>query len=140
VTAAAGPAAGPNGGTGPWRVAVSWARRWPYATASAIGVAIWFATIAVLAAVIPAAPPMIGWVGYLAGVVVGTTVAGLKGARGWVVAPVITLAIVLVLGGILSVSGVHLPGRSRAEDAPGSAAGSMSRTGFSERDLSFTGP
>jgi hypothetical protein len=74
-----------------------------------IGVAIWFATSAILAAVIPAAPPVIGWVGYLAGVVVGTPLAGLKGARGWVVAPIITLAIALVLGGILALSGVHLP-------------------------------
>lgn len=52
---------------------------------------------------------MIGWVGYLAGVVVGTPLAGLKGARGWVVAPIITLAIALVLSGILALSGVHLP-------------------------------
>jgi hypothetical protein len=52
---------------------------------------------------------VIGWVGYLAGVVVGTPLAGLKGARGWVVAPIITLAIALVLGGILALSGVHLP-------------------------------
>jgi hypothetical protein len=74
-----------------------------------IGVAIWFATSAILAAVIPAAPPVIGWVGYLAGVAVGTPLAGLKGARGWVVAPIITLAIALVLGGILALSGVHLP-------------------------------
>jgi hypothetical protein len=106
---AAGPAAGPTGGPSPWSVATRWARRWPYATASVIGVAIWFATSAILAAVIPAAPPVIGWVGYLAGVVVGTPLAGLKGARGWVVAPIITLAIALVLGGILALSGVHLP-------------------------------
>ena len=109
VTAATGSATGPAGGRSPWGVATLWARRWPYATTSVIGVAIWFATSAILAAVIPAAPPVIGWVGYLAGVVVGTPLAGLKGARGWVVAPIITLAIALVLGGILALSGVHLP-------------------------------
>jgi hypothetical protein len=109
VTAAAGPAAGHNGGPGPLAVGTRWARRWPYVTASVIGVAIWFATSAILAAVIPAAQPAIGWVGYLMGVVVGTPLAGLKGARGWVVAPVITLAIALVLGGTFSLLGVHLP-------------------------------
>ena len=109
MTAAAAPAAGHNGGPGPWGVARRWARRWPYVTTSVIGVAIWFATSAILAAVIPAAWPVTGWVGYGLGVVVGTTLAGLKGARGWVVAPVITLAIGLVLGGTLAVLGVRLP-------------------------------
>jgi hypothetical protein len=98
-----------NGGPGSWGVAAGWARRWPYVTASVIGVPIWFAISAVLAAVIPAAWPVTGWVGYGVGVVVGTSLAGLKGARGWVVAPVITLAIGLVLGGTLAVLGMHLP-------------------------------
>ena len=109
MSAAAGPAAGRNGGPGPWVVATRWARRWPYVTASVIGVAILYATSAILAAVIPAAPPAIWWVGYLLGVVVGTQLAGLKGARGWVVSPVITLAIGVVVGGTLAVMGVHLP-------------------------------
>ncbi|HLY50798.1 MAG TPA: hypothetical protein VKR21_16540 [Solirubrobacteraceae bacterium] len=105
VTAATGPA----GSQSPAGVATLWARRWPYATATVTGITISFATIAILAALIPAAPPVVGWIGYLAGVAVGTLVAGLKGARGWVVAPIITLAIALVLGGILALSGVHLP-------------------------------
>jgi hypothetical protein len=109
MTAAAGPATGHNGGPGTLGVAARWARRWPYVTTSVIGVAIWFATSAILAAVIPAAWPVTGWVGFLVGVVVSTPLAGLKGARGWVVAPVITLAIALVLGGTLAVLGVHLP-------------------------------
>ena len=83
--------------------------RWPYATASVIGVAIVFATNATLAAMIPAAPPAIGMIGLLAGVTVGTRLAGLEGARAWVVVPVITLAIGLILGGILAISDVRLP-------------------------------
>jgi hypothetical protein len=109
AAAAAGPAAGHNGGPGALDVATRWARRWPYVSTSVIGVAVLFATSAVLAAVIPAASPVTWWVGYLVGVVIGTSLAGLKGARGWVVAPVITLAIGLVLGGTLAVLGVHLP-------------------------------
>jgi hypothetical protein len=109
VTAAAGPASGLNGGPGPWGVATRWARRWPYVTASVIGIPIWLATSAILAAVIPTAWPVTGLVGYGVGVVVGTSLAGLKEARGWVVAPVITLPIGLVLGGTLAALGVHLP-------------------------------
>ena len=109
TAAAAGPTAGPTGDPSPWSVATRWARRWPYVTTSVIGVPIWFATSAILTAVIPAAWPVTGWVGLFVGVVAGTPLAGLKGARGWVVAPVITLAIGLVLGGTLAVLGVHLP-------------------------------
>jgi hypothetical protein len=109
TAAAAGPAAGHNGGPGPSGVATRWARRWPYVTTSVIGVAILFTTSAILAAMIPGASPVTGWVGYFLGVIIGTPLAGLKGARGWVVAPVITLAIALVLGGTLAVLGVHLP-------------------------------
>ena len=85
-----------------------WLRRWPYVTASVIGVAIWFATSAILARLIPAARPVTGWVGYLLGVAVGTRLAGLRGTQGWVVVPVITLALGIVLGGSLAVLGVHL--------------------------------
>jgi len=94
--------------SGFWGAAMRWLRRWPYVTASVIGVAIWFATSAILARLIPAAWPVTGWVGYLLGVAVGTPLAGLRGTQGWVVVPVITLALGIVLGGSLAVLGVHL--------------------------------
>lgn len=109
MTRALGRAAGPAVDPGARGVVTRWARRWPYATACLIGITIWFASSAILAALIPAAAPVAGMIGYVAGMVVGTPVAGLKGTRGWVVAPVITLGIAPVLGGLLALLGVHLP-------------------------------
>jgi hypothetical protein len=86
-----------------------WARRWPYATASLIGLAVWLATVAILAEMVPAAPPVIGWSGLLVGVAIGSPLAGLKGNSGWVVVPVIILALACVVGGALTICGVRLP-------------------------------
>jgi hypothetical protein len=109
VSTAAGSGAGPSGSPS-HQVAVRWLSRWPYATGSVVAVAIWFATSAVLAEVIPAAPPPFGMVGLLIGVTIGTWLAGLDGARGWVVVPVITLALGWILGGaIVAVSDLRLP-------------------------------
>jgi hypothetical protein len=110
VPTVAGSAAGSTGSPAHRVVAVRWARRWPYATAALIAVAIWFATSAILVAAVPAAPPAIGMVGFFAGVVIGTGLTGLEGARRWVVVPVITLAIWLILGGAtLAIWGARPP-------------------------------
>ena len=101
--------AGDTGNPGPGFIVLRWARRWPYATASLIGLAVWFATVAILAEMAPAASPEVGWCGLLVGVAIGTPLAGLKGSRGWVVVPVITLALGCIVGGILYISGVRLP-------------------------------
>jgi hypothetical protein len=90
-------------------IVLRWARHWPYATASLIGLAVWFATTAILAEMAPAASPAIGRYGLLVGVAIGTPLAGLKGARGWVVVPVIILALACIVGGILAICGVRLP-------------------------------
>ncbi len=90
-------------------IVLGWARHWPYATASLIGLAVWFATAAILAEMAPAATPAIRWYGLLVGVAIGTPLAGLKGGRGWVVVPVIILALGCVVGGILAIYGVRLP-------------------------------
>ncbi len=90
-------------------IELPWARRWPYATASLVGLAVWFAADAILAKVAPAAPPAIQFYGLLAGVAIGATLAGLKGSRAWVVVPVVIIALACVAGGILAISGVRLP-------------------------------
>jgi hypothetical protein len=90
-------------------IVLRWARHWPYATASLIGLAVWFATIAILAVVAPAAPPAIQWYGLLVGVAVGATLAGLQGNRGWVVVPVIIVAFGCIVEGILTICGLRLP-------------------------------
>lgn len=94
-------------GVGP--AALRWVRRWPYATASVVAIVVWFAISAVLDRLLPDLRPAISWVGYLAGVGIGTPLAGLNGTRGWVVVPVITLGLALVVLGGLAVLGVHLP-------------------------------
>ena len=99
--------AGDTGNPGRGFIVLRWARQWPYATASLIGLAVWFATAAILAEMAPAAPPAIEWQGLLAGVAIGTPLAGLKGARGWVVVPVTTLALWYIVGGILTICGVR---------------------------------
>ena len=101
--------AGGTGNPGHGSIALRWARHWPYATASLIGLAVWLATAAILAEMAPAASPAIGWAGLLVGVAIGTPLAGLKGSRGWVVVPVTILALGSIVGGILHVSGVRLP-------------------------------
>ena len=101
--------AGDTGNPGQGFIVLRWARHWPYATASLIGLAVWFATVAILAEMAPAASPASGWFGLLVGVAIGTPLAGLKGARGWVVVPVIILALVCIVGGILTIYGVRLP-------------------------------
>lgn len=109
VAPAAGSGTGPSGSPTHRAPALRWARRWPYATASAIGVAIWFATSAILAEVIPGAPTQFGMVGLLIGVAIGTWPAGLEGVRRWVVVPVITLALGPILAGtILVISDMRL--------------------------------
>lgn len=94
-------------GVGP--VPLRWARRWPYATASVVALVVWFAISAVLDRLLPDLRSGIGWVGYLLGVGIGTPLAGLNGARGWVVVPVITLGLALVVLGGFAILGVHLP-------------------------------
>ena len=101
--------AGDTGNPGHGFIVLRWARHWPYATASLIGLAVWFATVAILAEMAPAASPMIGWYGLLVGVAIGTPLAGLKGSRGWVVVPVTILALGCIVGGVLLISGVRLP-------------------------------
>ena len=88
---------------------VAWLRRWPYATGSLIAAAIWLATIGILAVAVPAAPPAIGMIGYLAGVVIGTQPTGLEGPARWVVVPVITL----ILGGLIGAGLVMAIGSLR---------------------------
>jgi hypothetical protein len=100
ASATAGSASAPVGGSSQ-RSTSGWARRWPEATASLIAVAISLATIAALSELAPAAPPPLGIVGYLAGVIVGIRVAGLDEPRGWVVVPVMTLAVLLIVEGVL---------------------------------------
>lgn len=90
-------------------IVLRWARRWPYATASLIGLVVWFATAAILDEMVPAASPAIGWYGLLVGVAIGTPLAGLKGSRGWVVVPVIILGLGCVVAGILTIFNVRLP-------------------------------
>jgi len=88
-----------------------WARvatRWPYATASVLGLVLWFATDAVLANLAPSIPHELRWVGLLIGVTIGSAVAGLDGARGWVAVPVITMALACLLGGVLGLFGLPL--------------------------------
>jgi hypothetical protein len=99
----------PSGNPSRGDVGLRWAGRWPYATASVVAVAVWFAASSLLDTLLPDARPAIGWVGYLAGVVIGTRLAGLTGARGWVVVPVITLALGLIAAGGLMILGLHLP-------------------------------
>ncbi len=99
----------PSGSSTGRDVGLGWARRWPYATASVVAVALWFAASPLLDALLPDLRPAIGWVAYLAGVVIGTRLAGLTGARGWVVVPVITLAVGLIVAGGLMILGLHLP-------------------------------
>jgi hypothetical protein len=101
--------AGDTGNPGHGFIVLRWARHWPYATASLIGLAVWFAILAILAEIAPAASPEIGWCGLLVGVAIGTPLAGLKGGRGWVVVPVIILALACIVEGILDLCGVRLP-------------------------------
>jgi len=67
------------------------------------------ATAPILAEMAPAASPAIEWYGLLVGVAIGTPLAGLKGGRGWVVVPVIILAVGCIVEGILTICGVRLP-------------------------------
>jgi hypothetical protein len=60
--------AGDTGNPGQGFIVLRWARHWPYATASLIGLAVWFATVAILAEMAPAASPASGWFGLLVGV------------------------------------------------------------------------
>lgn len=90
-------------------VVLRWARHWPYVTAPLIGLTVWFATSLILAKRVPAASPAIGWSGLLVGVAIGTPLAGLKGSSGWVVVPVIVLALAAIVGGILAVCGARIP-------------------------------
>ena len=101
--------AGGTGNPGHGYIVLRWARRWPYATAVLIGLSVSVATAAILDELAPGASPVTGWCGLLAGVAIGTPLAGLKGARGWVVVPVTILALWCVVGGILAVCGVRLP-------------------------------
>ena len=105
--------AGDTGNPGQGFIVLRWARHWPYATASLIGLAVWFAvwfvTVAILAEMAPAASLVSGWFGLLVGVAIGTPLAGLKGSRGWVVVPVTILALGCIVGGVLMISGVRLP-------------------------------
>jgi hypothetical protein len=94
--------AGDTGYPGHGFIVLRWARHWPYATASLIGLAVWFATGPILAEMAPAASPAIRWSGLLVGVAIGTPLAGLKGSRGWVVVPVIILALACIVGGIFT--------------------------------------
>ena len=101
--------AGDTGNRGPGFIVLRWARHWPYATASLIGLAVWFATVAILAEMAPAASPAIQWYGLLVGVAIGTTLAGLKGSRDYVVITVTIIALACIVEGILTISGVRLP-------------------------------
>ena len=90
-------------------IVLRWARHWPYATASLVGLAVWFATDAILAKMAPAAPPAIQFYGLLVGVAIGATQAGLKGNRGWVVVPVIIIALGFIGEGVLTIASLRLP-------------------------------
>ncbi len=95
---------------GPRATAIRWARRWPHATGSLVAVAVWLATNAILTGLFPATPPPIMILGYLLGVLVGVRVAGLDRARGWLVVPVATLALGLIVdGALLAIQGAPLP-------------------------------
>lgn len=92
----------------------SWVRRRPLVTATVIAVAIWFAVWFALSdypgmRVPNDWRPVVGWVAYFAGVVIGSRSTGLTGTRGWVVVPVITLAVGLVVAGVLGYLGLQLP-------------------------------
>jgi hypothetical protein len=84
-------------------------RRWPYVTATVIGIVVWFAWTFILSAIAPGAWAVTGFLGYGVGVVAGTLVSGLKGPQGWAVSPVITLCVGILLFGTLALLGVHLP-------------------------------
>ena len=101
--------AGDTGNPGHGFIVLRWARRWPYANAPLIGLVVWLATAPILAEMAPAASPAIQWYGLLVGVAIGTTLAGLKGSRDYVVITVTIIALACIVEGILTISGVRLP-------------------------------